>query len=761
MADYSELKRKAQEIRDEVKAGANTANRVGLALEETVKALEAENQRAEQAEVSLENAVQMLQDETEDLPSIREQLETLVVNDLTTGGADKALSAEMGKALSAELTELGEEVKNIGPTVDNLNDVLYYSYETLKGDYENYFRLPVTLESGKNYKIIIDFVGPYIKDNGNSATLAVVGLTIGSSLTDLNKFTGFAPTDRHLEYSFIADKSYNTLYNAFNTGHIRGSDDKISVKIIDLSESVTEKVEKEIDELNTRVDDVTDIIGHKSYTYVKSDSGSFPVSGFGSKIIISELSIKAGQTIKIEIKGNATRSTQRLYINRAGGEAINIIDKGDVSTFWTATEDVNSLHFYTTVTAEGTLSMSVSYDVPASGITEAIGRFENAYPTISQVVGEIIDVTTIDNPTWSLGANGNRTIMEYVTEADNCTLTCILKNVVGDYSQARMVFPSLNDMSYHSLKKNLEGSYFGSRSLIGLPKGSVIRIVLFTDNTHEGSQNGSCELAIQEQSYNGNSYPRIDILTTDSQFDIFNKMLYANNIGHCDVHFQTGTYYFDETLFDWMRSERVSGRCELPIGGGCRYFFNGATLIGSYAGDDEIARQNCNVIGCGMTSGNFELHDGTIIANDIVYGVHDDCGADGLGDSHVHKYHNMHIIYNGGTFAKDHAINKCIGGGTSRNVSVIIDGCVLEKYTENANKDCVTYHGLANNPSYAVKSRILITNTWMNGGCGAYHLVNTPRNETIEFVVSNCHTNIGNVDVDKLFTWNNEASEVV
>ncbi|MBQ5839061.1 MAG: hypothetical protein IIW42_03395, partial [Bacteroidaceae bacterium] len=104
MADYSELKRRAQEIRDEVKAGANTANRVGLALEETVKALEAENKRAEQAEVSLENAVQMLQDETEDLPSIREQLETLVVNDLTTGGSDKALSAEMGKMLAKEAT---------------------------------------------------------------------------------------------------------------------------------------------------------------------------------------------------------------------------------------------------------------------------------------------------------------------------------------------------------------------------------------------------------------------------------------------------------------------------------------------------------------------------------------------------------------------------------------------------------------------------------------------------------------------------------
>ena len=85
MADYSELKRKAQEIRYEVKAGANTASRVGLALEETVKALEAENKRTEEAEINLENAVQLLLDETEDLPSIRENLDTLVVkiNELT------------------------------------------------------------------------------------------------------------------------------------------------------------------------------------------------------------------------------------------------------------------------------------------------------------------------------------------------------------------------------------------------------------------------------------------------------------------------------------------------------------------------------------------------------------------------------------------------------------------------------------------------------------------------------------------------------
>lgn len=103
MADYSELKRKAQEIKDEVKAGANTANRVGLALEETVKALEVENQRAEQAEVSLENFVQLLQDETEDLQSIRDDVERL--------GSDKADKSAL-EATNKEVSKKQNKLDN-------------------------------------------------------------------------------------------------------------------------------------------------------------------------------------------------------------------------------------------------------------------------------------------------------------------------------------------------------------------------------------------------------------------------------------------------------------------------------------------------------------------------------------------------------------------------------------------------------------------------------------------------------------------------
>lgn len=77
--------------------------------------------------IDITNAIQQLQDNTEDLPSIREQLGTLVVNDLTTGGADKALSAEMGKVLGEEVAELRKETTGLNSSVIFTDDEIYSS----------------------------------------------------------------------------------------------------------------------------------------------------------------------------------------------------------------------------------------------------------------------------------------------------------------------------------------------------------------------------------------------------------------------------------------------------------------------------------------------------------------------------------------------------------------------------------------------------------------------------------------------------------
>lgn len=123
MADYSELKRKAQEIKDEVKAGANTANRVGLALEETVNALEEENQRATGEETNLGNDIQRLQDETEDLQSMRDAIDSL--------GTNKADKTEV-EALSKELAEyIEEDETNVARMMADISDLQSNKQDTL------------------------------------------------------------------------------------------------------------------------------------------------------------------------------------------------------------------------------------------------------------------------------------------------------------------------------------------------------------------------------------------------------------------------------------------------------------------------------------------------------------------------------------------------------------------------------------------------------------------------------------------------------
>lgn len=70
MADYTTLKQKAQEVRNENKVGANTANRVGYVLEETVKAVEAEEQRARQAEAQSQSKLDLYHEEGTEAASI-------------------------------------------------------------------------------------------------------------------------------------------------------------------------------------------------------------------------------------------------------------------------------------------------------------------------------------------------------------------------------------------------------------------------------------------------------------------------------------------------------------------------------------------------------------------------------------------------------------------------------------------------------------------------------------------------------------------
>ena len=197
---------------------------------------------------------------------------------------------------------------------------------------------------------------------------------------------------------------------------------------------------------------------------------------------------------------------------------------------------------------------------------------------------------------------------------------------------------------------------------------------------------------------------RVDIRTTDTQEEILVKMLHAEATQNCDVYFETGTYNFD-TVFDLMKSKYgYITAYELPIGGNCRYYFQGSTLIATKTSTDSNVIGNESLLGCRRSDGSYELYDGKLIANDMVYAVHDE--AQGGSNPYVRKYKNMIMQYN--TTSSTETLRKCIGGGTGLHGTVIIDSCV---FITDYNTD-VSYHG--HEKDDATEFRLIVTNSYFS-----------------------------------------------
>ena len=194
------------------------------------------------------------------------------------------------------------------------------------------------------------------------------------------------------------------------------------------------------------------------------------------------------------------------------------------------------------------------------------------------------------------------------------------------------------------------------------------------------------------------------INTTDTQEQILVKMLNAVSEGNCDVYFEPGDYTFT-TVFDLMKSDYgYTTAYELPIGGNCRYFFQGSKLTATKTTTDTNVAGNESLIGSRRGCGSYELYDGTLICNDMVYCVHDE--AQGCENPYTRKYKNMVMKYN--TVSSTETLRKCIGGGTGLHGTVIIEDCVFI----NDNNQDVSYHG--HDKEDTTEFRLTISNSYFS-----------------------------------------------
>ena len=206
------------------------------------------------------------------------------------------------------------------------------------------------------------------------------------------------------------------------------------------------------------------------------------------------------------------------------------------------------------------------------------------------------------------------------------------------------------------------------------------------------------------------SRPQIKINTSDSQEQVFVKLVKAWYLEDCDVDFEYGNYNFT-TIFDLMRTKYGwTGAFELPLGGGCRYNLNGSVITGTNSSTTQLVYENTSVFGThrmGDYNNSFELMNGTIVGVGTIYTIHDEC--EGGSFVYRHRYDNLRIIYNVGT--RTVAASCGIGAGTGLNGSWEIEACTFENNNSGSDND-IFIHGHSQTASS--EFRLTITDSYFS-----------------------------------------------
>lgn len=231
----------------------------------------------------------------------------------------------------------------------------------------------------------------------------------------------------------------------------------------------------------------------------------------------------------------------------------------------------------------------------------------------------------------------------------------------------------------------------------------------------------------------------VRVLSTDTELEIFNKMYLAFSRGNCDVVFDCATYIFSD-IYIYMRDTLGwTWTMGLPIGNGCRYFFNGSTLISNAPA--EAYTDSRNLLDCKAIGTDYELHDGTLINNGGTYCVHDE-GASDLR-SYRHLYHNIIFNMDGAT--------SCFGCGLGYKSVIEFDGCVFLSNTAGA------VHG-PNPNAGAVDFTIVFKNTYFaDYTIGLSSLLDKTRDNLKIIFCNNSYKRLNAVDFNVMMFYNNEV----
>ena len=211
-------------------------------------------------------------------------------------------------------------------------------------------------------------------------------------------------------------------------------------------------------------------------------------------------------------------------------------------------------------------------------------------------------------------------------------------------------------------------------------------------------------------------YPGINthvhINAADGLDSYLNTMLDAFGKGDCDVHLHGGDIVYTNEFVDRIRSLGMRG---VPIGNGCRYYFDtGTRIICEYTGNNAAdVKGYFSPLDTWNLASDYEIYNLDLIAKNVVYALHDE--ANGFEQPCKHLYKDCHLsLDNSALGDAGNGISKCIGGGLGLHSEIIIEDCMFNTVNPMAAiLEDVSYHK-ANRQDYT-DAKIIVTGCWFSG----------------------------------------------
>ena len=183
------------------------------------------------------------------------------------------------------------------------------------------------------------------------------------------------------------------------------------------------------------------------------------------------------------------------------------------------------------------------------------------------------------------------------------------------------------------------------------------------------------------------------IMKEDNDTQLLIKMKETFDKGNVDVIFEKATYTLSDA-YDYIRNTLGKNwTIGLPIGNGCRYFFNDSTIISNPPSDGYSDSRN--ILDCQAIGSDYEIHDVTLINNGGRYCIHDEGNSSKI--PYCHKYENVVMIYNKTELTPDTGC-KAFGCGTGFDASLSFDGCVFI-HNNGQNVARLAIHAPTSNPN--------------------------------------------------------------